>query len=364
MSLDFTLKWAPALGLLVVLLFVGFREYTSAVGFSNPTEQSIAIALATFALFFYFLTGLVWLIRQAAPVNGWMTIGLPYLLGIATATLSLVLPSGSLFNFKAGDYIRLPGMITVMVLPARIVSSPEERGYRARQIERKRIAEILKTETDAAVAVLKDKPMKLIDMTPGTEEFSLVAVAIKNDKLDIAKHWIDRGAKLDDESRVLAAAAVKGNVDVIRYLLQKKAGPVVGRPHNYRTLPIWQASKAGKSEASNLLIETAKAQDPSYADYLFLISVNSCEPKLAHEALRHGANHKSVTEFGPHFLYSVVRACHTSETAPQFEEFFRLAQTLGIDFNASDQYGQTITQYLSNSNSWKLDVIRRLGLTK
>ncbi|MBN8541112.1 MAG: hypothetical protein J0L82_12045 [Deltaproteobacteria bacterium] len=361
MSLAFTLKWVPAFSLFLVLLFVAFKKYT--VGIYHPQEQAIAIALVTLAIVFYLSMGLIWLVRKVVPIDGWGLNGLPYIAGILTALMTLVLPSGSLFNFKFGDLLRFPAM-TVLLLPDRIVSSPGERGYRARLVERKRIAEILRNETDAVVAVLKEKPLKLIDMTPGTSEISLVATAIENDKLDIAKHWIERGAKIDDESHVLAAAAAKGDVDVIRYLLQLKAGPVVGRPYNYRTLPIWQASRAGKSEASNLLIEASKALDPSYVDYLFLISVQSCVPRLAHEALRHGANHKSVTEFGPHFLYSVARYCHTSETAPSFEDFVRLAQKLEIDFKASDQYGQTISQYLSNSDSWKFEVFRRLGLAK
>lgn len=365
MSLAFTLKWAPGLCLLLLLLFVAVREYSSSSGF--PTEgqtYTFAIALATFVIAFYLFVALVWLARKISPFESvWLTTALGYFFGISAALLTVFMPSGSVFNLKTGDLLRLPAM-TVLIIPSRIVSSPGERGFRARQVERKRIAEILKTGPEEDIEVLKDKPMKLIDMTPGREEFSLVAVAIKYDKLDIAKHWIERGAKVDEESQVLAAAAAKGDVDVIRYLLQKKAEPVVGRPYSYYALPIWQASRAGKSEVVNLLIEAAKELDASYVDYLFQISVKSCEPKLAHEVLKHGANHKSVNEFVPHFLFSVALYCHGEESAPQLEDFFRLAQKLGVDFKAVDQYGQTIEQYLAKSEPWKLEVFRKLGLGK
>ena len=365
MSIAFTLKWAPGLCLLLLLLFVAFREYSSSSGFPPEGQAyTIAIALATFVIAFYLFVALVWLARKIIPFESvWLTTALSYFLGITAAVLTVVMPSGSIFNFKAGDLLRLPAM-TILIVPSRIGTSPGERGFRARQVERKKIAEILKAGTAEDIEALKDKPMKLIDMTPGTEEFSLVAVAIKYDKLEIAKHWIERGAKLDDESQVLVTAAAKGDVDVIRYLLKKKAEPVVGRPYSYYALPIWQASRAGKSEVVNLLIEAAKALDPSYVDYLFQISVKSCEPKLAHEVLKHGANHKSVNELVPHFLFSVALYCHGEESAPQLEDFFRLAQKLGIDFKAVDQHGHTIEQDLANSEPWKLEVFRKLGLGK
>ncbi len=217
------------------------------------------------------------------------TTALAYFFGMSAALLTVVMPAGSVFNFKAGDLLRLPAM-AVLVLPSRIVSSPAERGYRARQLERQKIAERLKEAIVPNIDELKAKPMALIDMLPSTHEVSLVSIAIKNEKLDIAKHWIERGAKLDEQSSVLAVASVKGDLDFLNYLLLRKAEPVAGRSFVYRTLPIWQAYKAGKNENANFLIEKAKLQDPSYPDYLFQIAVQSCESQLADEALRHGAS--------------------------------------------------------------------------
>lgn len=353
----------PAFCLFLILLFVAFREYTSSTGISHPRQQAIAIALVTLAITFYLVMGLVWIMGLIVPTDGWAQLGLPYLAAIAVSSLSLILPSGSVFSFKVGDLVRLPAMI-VLDLPTRIVSSPVERGYRARERERQKIAESLKSEPESALALIKEKPMTLIDRAPGTAEVSLVAVAIKYDKFGIARHWIDRGAKLDDESRVLASAAAKGNLELINDLLKKKAEPIVDRPFNFRTLPIWQAFKTGNSEATKLLIETAKNQDPSYPDYLFQISVQSCEPRLAHEALRYGASPNLVNEFGPNFLFTVSRYCHTIESAPQFEEFFSIAKQLAINFQATNQQGQTILQYLAGSEPWKLEVARRFDVAR
>jgi hypothetical protein len=368
MGLDFTLKWAPAVCFLLLIVYVGFKEYTSSIGFHQARHFAAAIAVVTFVLVFYLFFGLLWLVRQVAPIEYWVAIGIPYLASAATALLTLVLPTGSVFNPKPGDLLRLPAM-AVLVIPSRVVSSPGERGYRARRLERQRIAETLKSEingetNDVLIKELKEKPMVLVDMVPSTDEVSLVAVAIKYGKLDIAKHWIDRGANLNESSRVLASAAATGNLELVKYLMARKAEPIAGRPFNFRTLPVWQAFKAGKSEMLNFLIETAKAQDPNYPDYVFQISIKACESELANEALRHGANHKSVNEFGPHFLFSVARSCHSVESAKQFEDFFRLAQKLEVDFKAPDQYGKTIAQYLDSSDSWKLDIIRKIGVTK
>lgn len=373
MGLDFTLKWAPAACFLLVIVYVGFKEYTSSLGFHQTRQLAAAIAVVTFVIAFYLLVGLVWLARQFAPNVGWqnlgwLTLGLPYLVSALVALLTLVLPSGSVFNFKTGDLLRLPAT-AVLLLPSRVVSSPTERGFRARRVERLKMVESLKSngaeEIDSySGETLKEKPLSLIDKAPGTDEISLVAVAIKYGKLEIAKHWIDRGALMDEGSRVLAAAAARGDLDLIKDLLSRNAEPVAGRPYNFRTLPIFQAYKAAKSEALSFLIQAAKAQDPNYADYLFQISIQACESELANEALRHGANHKSVNEFGPHFLFSVARFCHSVESAKQFEEFFRLALKLEVDFKAPDQYGKTIVQYLDSSDSWKLDIIRKIGVTK
>lgn len=373
MGLDFTLKWAPAVCFLLVIVSVGFREYTSSLGFHQTRHVSAAIAVVTFVIVFYLLVGLVWLVRHFAPNDGWqtpgwLTFGLPYLVSALVALLTLVLPSGSVFNFKTGDLLRLPAK-AVLLLPSRIVSSPTERGYRARRAERLKIAESLKggpTDKTAFVfgEALKEKPLSLVDKAPGVDEVSLVAIAIKYGELEIAKHWIDRGAMLDEDSRVLAAAAARGDLDLIKDLLSRHAEPLAGRPYNYRTLPVWQAFKAAKPEALNFLIQAAKDQDPNYPDYLFQISIQACESELANEALRHGANHKSVNEFGPHFLFSVARSCHSVESAKQFEEFFRLAQRLEVDLKAPDQSGKTILQYLDSSDTWKLDIIRKIGVTK
>jgi len=373
MGLDFTLKWAPALCFLLVIVYVAFKEYTSGLGFHQTRYLAAAIAVVTFVIAFYLFVGLVWLVRQFAPNDGlltlgWLTLGLPYLLSTLVAVLTVLLPSGSVFNFRTGDLLRLPAM-AVLLFPSRIVSSPTERGYRARLAERLKIAESLNADrTDETASVfgedLKEKPLSLIDKAPGVDEVSLVAVAIKSGKLEIAKHWIERGAVLDEGSRVLAAAAANGDIEFIKDLLSRKAQPVAGRPFNFRTLPVWQAYKAAKPEVLIFLIQAAKAQDPKYPDYLFQISVQACESELASEALRHGANHKSVTDFGPHFLFSVARSCSSIESAKRFEEFVRLAQKLEVDFQATDASGKSISQYLENSDSWKLDVLLRLGVTK
>jgi hypothetical protein len=71
-----------------------------------------------------------------------------------------------------------------------------------------------------------------------------------------------------------------------------------------------------------------------------------------------------MNEFGPHFLFSVARSCHSVEYAQQFEHFVRLAQKVGVDFKAPDQYGKTIGQYLENSEPWKLEVARKFNVTR
>lgn len=357
MSLDFILKWAPAILLFAVLLVVIIQEYASGNSLLNSTSLTVAIGFVSLGLTFYLVWGLLYLLERFLPFGSWLHIGMPYFAGIAVALVTVVAPGGSIFNPSWSDAFRLPAQ-AVLVIASRLISGPAVRANAA-YIERRK--EVIKRMKRDEVSELDDVPLELIDARPLTEDISLAAVAINLGKVELAKKMIERGAKIDEKSRVLAVAADKGELSLVKYLVERGAEPLINREMNFGQLPVWRAAYYKKPEVLKYLIETAVQREPGYAQFLFKLATETCQSELAKVALEHGANHTVDLQFKPHFLFSVVRSCYAEDAAArkQFEDFFELAQKLKVDFQAKNDDGKSILQYLENSPAWKQDIARR-----
>lgn len=358
------------------MLRIAFRKYSGGSSWSeseSSVPNLIYVGVISFGIWFYVLLLGTWSLQRFQRTADYSSVGYILLFSIAIGLASALAPAGGVFRPNIGFILKLPAWF-LMSLAENSVASPAERIRKARAAERARLVESLaRGSPHNDFAQIEKLPLEMIDGTDGENEVSLVAVAIQNNHVGLAKSWIARGAKIDEESLVLYSAAGAGDLNLIKSLVELGAGPIATRGTRN---PIWKAFASGQRESFLYLAELARKQDPEYPEHLFWMAIMFCNTSLAQEALKLGANPlqgKSerypfdIHRYEPNFLFTVVthfeRAGEgaTSEKTIDLKKnlagFFKLAKQLGVDFNAKNSQAKTIFELLEEKPSWMKETL-------
>ncbi len=376
MKRQLVLKVLPLTMVCIVLLRIAFRKYSGGSSWSEG-ESSVAnlidVGVISFGIWFYVLLLGTWFLRGLQRTADYSSVGYILLFSIAIALASAVTPAGGVFRPHVGFILKLPAWF-LMSLAENSVAGPGERIRKWRSAERARLVESLaRGSPHNDFAQIEKLPLEMINGTDGENEVSLVAVAIQNNQVDLAKSWIARGAKVDEGSLVLYTAAGSGDLNLLKSLVELGAGPTATRGARN---PIWNAFVSGQRVNFLYLAELARKQDPEYPEHLFWMAIMFCNASLAQEALKLGANPLQIKSgrhpfdlhrYEPNFLFTVVahfeRAGEgaTSEKTIDLKKnlagFFKLAKQLGVDFNAKNSHAKTIFELLEEKPSWMKETL-------